>query len=68
MNPAWDPTSLHVQSQIIGGENIDYVFAVPAAGNKFVISTQNGTQLHGTIALGIDGRKGHWVIGRFLSE
>jgi hypothetical protein len=67
-NPAWDPTSLHVRAQIIGGENIDYIFAVPAAGNRFVISTQNGTKLRGTIALGIDGHKGHWVIGRFLEE
>ena len=67
-NPAWEPTSLHPQSQIIGGENIDYIFAVPAAGNKFVVSTKNGNKLRGSISLGIDGHQGHWVIGRFLAE
>jgi hypothetical protein len=67
-NPAWDPTSLHTRSRIVGGENIDYIFAVPAAGNKFVISTRNGTKLRGSIPLGIDGHEGHWVIGRFLKK
>jgi hypothetical protein len=67
-NPAWDPTSLHTESQIIGGENIDYIFAVPAAGNKFVVSTQNGTKLRGSIPLGIDSHEGHWVIGSFLKK
>jgi hypothetical protein len=66
-NPAWDPTSLHPQSQIIGGETIDYIFAVPAAGNKFVVSTENGTKLRGSIALGIDGHEGH-CIGAFLKS
>lgn len=67
-NPAWEPTSLHARAQIIGGENIDYIFAVPAAGNEFVISTQNGTKLRGSITLGIDGHEGHWVIGRFQKK
>ena len=49
-NPAWEPTSLHPQSQIIGGENIDYIYAVPAAGNKFVVSTKNGNKLRGSIS------------------
>ncbi len=67
-NPAWDPESLHAQAKIVGGENIDYIFAVPADGNKFVVSTQNGAKLTGSIGLGIDGHKGHWVIGRFLDK
>jgi hypothetical protein len=67
-NPAWKPASLHAQAEIIGGENIDYIFAVPAAGNKFVFSKQNGAKLTGSIALGIDGHKGHWVIGSFLEK
>ncbi len=67
-NPAWDPTSLHPQAQIIGGANIDYIFAVPAAGYKFVVSSANGAKLRGSITLGIDGHKGHWVIGRFLDK
>lgn len=67
-NPAWEPTSLHAQAKLIGGANIDYIFAVSGAGYEFVISTQNGAKLTGSIALGIDGHEGHWVIGRFLEK
>jgi len=68
-NPAWEPTNLHANAKIIGGTGIDYIFAVPAAGNKFVIATgTDGNQKEGTIALGIDGHKAHWVMGRFIAK
>ncbi len=66
-NPAWDPTSLHPRAKIIAGAGIDYVFAVPAAGYDFAVSHRaDGTAKRGTIRLGIDGHKAHWVGGRFL--
>lgn len=68
-NPAWDPTTLHADARIVGGVGIDYLFAVPAGGNKFVASKKaDGTPKDGDIALGIDGHKAHWVSGRFLSK
>lgn len=65
-NPSWNPTSLHGRAKVIGGSGIDYVFAVPAAGYKFVVATRpNGTKKRGSIHLGIDGHQAHWVRGRF---
>jgi len=68
-NPAWDPTSLHPRASDVGGSNIDYVFAVPAIGYDFVIAKQaNGSPKKGSIDLGIDGHKAHWVVGSFRSK
>ncbi len=68
-NPAWEPTSLHGRAKVVGGAGIDYVFAVPAAGNKFIVSTRaDGTLKKGSITLGIDGHSAHWVSGRFLPQ
>src|SRR5690554_3186204 len=65
-NPAWSPTSLHSRAQIIGGAGIDYIFAVPGAGQEFVVSRRpNGTRKRGNIFLGIDSHKAYWVQGRF---
>ncbi|HET6612537.1 MAG TPA: hypothetical protein VFG83_11125 [Kofleriaceae bacterium] len=65
-NPAWDPTSLHANAKVIGGAGIDYIFAVPAAGWKFVLAKRtDGTVERGKISLAIDGHKAHWVAGRF---
>lgn len=68
-NPAWQPSSLHADAKVIGGAGIDYVFAVPANGRKFVTSKKgDGTDKEGTITLGIDGHKAHWVSGKFLPK
>lgn len=68
-NPAWNPTSLHRRARIIGGAGIDYIFAVPSAGHKFVVSRRpNGNKMEGSIHLGIDGHKAHWVRGKFLPK
>ncbi len=68
-NPAWEPTSLHGRAKVIGGAGIDYIFAVPAVGNRFVVSTRaDGTKKKGTVVLGIDGHKAHWVSGRFRPQ
>ncbi len=64
-NPAWDPTSLHPRARVVGGSGIDYIFAVPAAGQRFVYERRDGEVLRGTITLGIDGHKGWWVAGHF---
>lgn len=64
-NPAWDPTSLHPRAMLIGGSNIDYIFAVPAAGQSFVYGRDGGSIKRGVITLGIDGHQGHWVRGAF---
>lgn len=66
-NPGWDPTSLHPRAKIVGGQGIDYIFAVPAAGQRFKVATRpSGSKKRGSIQLGIDGHKAHWVSGRFL--
>jgi len=68
-NPAWDPANLHANARVIGGTGIDYIFAVPAAANKFVIATgTDGNQKEGQITLGIDGHKAHWVTGKFVAK
>jgi hypothetical protein len=68
-NPKWDPTSLHPRAKIVGGASIDYIFAVPASGRKFAVSVSaTGTKRRGSIFLGIDGHKAHWVRGRFLKS
>jgi hypothetical protein len=65
-NPAWNPASLHRRARVIGGAGIDYIFAVPAPGYKFVYSRRaDGSRKKGRIRLGIDGHKAHWVQGRF---
>lgn len=66
-NPAWDPTSVHAGARIIGGAGIDYIFAVPAAPYRFVLERRaDGTVERGSITLGIDGHRAHWVAGRFM--
>lgn len=67
-NPKWDPTSLHPRAQIEGGTGIDYVFAVPAAGQKFKVATKNGAALRKTVNLTIDCHNAHWVHGKFLPK
>ncbi len=68
-NPAWDPESLHPRAKDVGGSGIDYVFAVPAVGYKFVVSKKSdGSPKKGSITLGIDSHEAHWVIGSFLSK
>jgi hypothetical protein len=68
-NPAWDPTSLHANAKVVGGVGIDYIFVVPAAGNKFVVALKaDGTPKKGSITLGIDGHEAHWVTGRFVAK
>ena len=68
-NPAWDPTLLHPGASIIGGAGIDYIFSVPSAGYKFAVSRRSdGSAKKGSITLGIDTHKAHWVKGRFLSN
>lgn len=68
-NPAWTPTSLHAGSVVIGGVGIDYVFALPAADYKWVVSKKgDGTPKRGSIGLGIDGHKAHWVTGKFVPK
>ncbi len=64
-NPQWDPTSLHARAQIVGGVGIDYIFAVPAAGQKFKVATKNGAAWRGSVNLTIDSHNGHWVRGSF---
>ena len=59
-NPDWDPASLHPDAKVVGGEGIDYIFAVPASGAKFNPSNS------GQIGLGIDGHSAHWVTGKFV--
>ena len=67
-NPDWDPTSVHPDAKDIAGTGIDYVFAIPAQGAKFVIAKNgSGEKKEGTIALGIDGHSAHWVTGTFTS-
>jgi len=61
-NPDWEPQSLHPDARVVGGTGIDYVFAVPAAGNKFVESND------GTIDLTIDSHNAHWVSGKFVDK
>lgn len=61
-NPAWNPASLHPSAKVVGGTGIDYVFAVPAKGHKFVESKD------GVIDLTIDSHNAHWVSGRFLDN
>lgn len=66
-NPAWNPASLHPRARVIGGESIDYIFAVPAAEWRFVVSRRpDGTAKRASIQLGIDSHKAHWVAGTFL--
>lgn len=66
-NPAWDPTSVHAGARVIGGAGIDYIFAVPAAPYRFVLARRaDGTVQEGSIALGIDSHRAHWVAGRFM--
>ncbi len=68
-NPAWDPTSLHGRAKIVGGSGIDYVFAVPAAGQKFDVDKRaDGSARRGSINLGIDSHNAHWVRGQFLPK
>lgn len=68
-NPSWDPTSLHKRARIIGGEGIDYIFAVPAARKKFVFARNSeGKIKRGNITIGIDGHKAHWVRGKFVKQ
>lgn len=68
-NPAWTPTSLHANSVIVGGVGIDYIFALPANGYEWVVSKKSdGTPKRGSIGLGIDGHKAHWVTGKFRLE
>lgn len=68
-NPAWNPESLHSRAKIIAGAGIDYIFAVPATGYDFEVATRgDGSKKRGSIRLGIDGHKAHWVGGRFLSQ
>jgi hypothetical protein len=68
-NPAWTPASLHADAKVIGGTGIDYIFAVPAATHKFVVSKKaDGSAKDGEIALGIDSHKAHWVSGKFLPK
>lgn len=64
-NPAWDPSTLHARARVVGGSGIDYVFAVPAQGQRFVYERHNGNVVRGNIPLGIDGHKGWWVAGHF---
>lgn len=65
-NPKWDPSSLHARARVVGGSGIDYIFAVSPAGTNFTVSKRaDGTAKRGSIALGIDSHKGHWVSGRF---
>ncbi|HWO25683.1 MAG TPA: hypothetical protein VNO30_43390 [Kofleriaceae bacterium] len=61
-NKPWFPTSLHGRSRVVGGKGIDYIFAVPAKGQRFAISGQ------GSIGLHIDNHKAHWVTGRFVER
>lgn len=61
-NPSWEPASLHPDARVVGGTGIDYVFAVPAKGHKFVESKD------GFIDLTIDSHNAHWVSGRFLDK
>ena len=66
-NPSWVPTSLHPNARIIGGEGIDYIFAVPARSWDFRYDRNSAGDIRrGSIALGIDGHRGHWVRGRFV--
>ena len=65
-NPQWDPASLHPAARIVGGVGIDYIFAVPAASQRFRTSKRaDGSVKRGAITLGIDGHKAHWLMGHF---
>ncbi len=65
-NPAWEPESLHPDARVIAGAGIDYVFAVPAASFAFRYARRgDGSIARGTIHLGIDEHRGHWVRGHF---
>lgn len=68
-NPAWDPTSLHRDAQRIGGESIDYIFAVPSNGWRFRIARNaDGERKRGSRRIGIDSHRGFWVAGSFLRD
>lgn len=68
-NPAWDPASLHARARVIGGRGIDYIYAVPAAGQRFVLARRSDDSVQrGAIELGIDSHAAHWVAGQFLPE
>ncbi len=68
-NPAWDPKSLHPKARVIGGSGLDYIFAVPAPGEKFVVSKRaNNKPKRGKIHIGIDGHDAYWVRGRFKKK
>jgi|GEM_PF-3233025 len=68
-NPSWDPTSLHPRARVVGGQSIDYIFAVPAARKKFVFArNERGEIKRGNITIGIDSHRAYWGRGKFVNK
>ena len=60
-NPAWDPTSLHAGTIVVGGVSLDYVFAVPAAKYKYVAAGHSAVSLNNIQS----DHDAHWATGAF---